>query len=72
MFRQCCNATDQKRLLLQSSRHPPLELRRFMAGPWTASILSAEEIDELLVELQQTEACPLDWVAEGGAEMGQD
>ncbi len=43
-----------------------------MVGPWTASILAAEAIAELLLERHQTEACPRDWVAEGVEEMGQD
>ncbi len=50
----------------------PQEPRFFMADPWTASNFSAEEIAQLLVELHETETCPLDWVAEGVAEMGQD
>jgi hypothetical protein len=48
------------------------ELSRFMAGPWTASILSPAEIEELLVELDQRGVSPLDWTEEGDGEMGRD
>lgn len=48
------------------------ELRRFMAGPWTASILSPEEIEELYQTLQQTGWAPLDWTTEDFVEMAQD
>jgi hypothetical protein len=48
------------------------ELRRFMAGPWTASILSPEEIEELYQTLQHTEGSSLDWTTEGFVEMAQD
>ncbi len=48
------------------------ELRCFMAGPWTASILSPDEIEELYQELQQKEASPLDGTEEDFVEMGQD
>jgi hypothetical protein len=43
-----------------------------MAGPWTASILSPEEIEELYQELHQKEASPLDGTAEDLVEIGQD
>ena len=48
------------------------ELRRFIVGPWTASILSPEEIEELYQTLQQTERAPLDWTTEDYVEMPQD
>jgi len=48
------------------------ELRRFMAGPWTASILSPEEIEELYQKLQQMERSSLDWTTEDFVEMAQD
>jgi hypothetical protein len=48
------------------------ELRRFMAGPWTASILSPEEIEELYQKLQQMEGSSLDWTTEDFVEMAQD
>jgi hypothetical protein len=47
-------------------------LSRFMAGPWTASILSPEEIEELLRELDQRATSLLDRTEEGVGEIGQD
>ena len=43
-----------------------------MMGPWTASILAAEEIEELCYELQRREASPHDGTEEYFVEMGQD
>jgi hypothetical protein len=37
---------------------PTAELRRFLMGPWTASILSPEAIEELYQELRQKEEPP--------------
>ena len=51
---------------------PIQELRRFMAGPWTASILSPQEIEEIFQWLQQKEATSLDETAETFVVMGQD
>ncbi len=48
------------------------ELRRFMAGPWTSSILSPEEIEELYQKLQQTEGSSLDWTTKDFVEMALD
>ncbi len=48
------------------------ELRRFMMGSWTASILSPKEIEELYHELQQREASPRDGTEEDSVEMSQD
>jgi len=48
------------------------ELRRFMMGSWTASILSSKEIEELYHELQQREASPRDGTEEDFVEMSQD
>jgi hypothetical protein len=48
------------------------ELSRFMGGPWTASILSPEEIEELLLELDRRATSPLDWTEEGVGEIGRD
>jgi hypothetical protein len=39
------------------------ELRCFMSGPWTASILSPEAIEELYQILQQKEESSLDGTA---------
>lgn len=48
------------------------ELRRFMMGSWTASILSPKEIEELYHELQQREASPRDGTEEDFVEISQD
>ena len=48
------------------------ELRRFMPGPWTASILSPEEIEELYQRLQQKEVSSLAETAEDFVERAQD
>jgi hypothetical protein len=53
-------------------RKPMQELRRFMAGPWTASILSSEEIEEIYQRLQQKEVTSLDETEDNFVEMGQD
>lgn len=53
-------------------RKPVQELRRFMAGPWTASILSPEEIEEIYQILQQKEVASLDETEENLVEIGQD
>ena len=53
-------------------RKPAQELRRFMAGPWTASILSPEEIEEIYQSLEQKEAASLDETEENFVEVGQD
>ena len=51
---------------------PTQELRRFMAGPWTASLLLPEEIEELYQELQSKEASPRYATEEDLGMMGQD
>ena len=48
------------------------ELRRFIAGPWTASIFSPEEIEELYQTLRQREGSLLDWTTEDFVEMAQE
>ncbi len=48
------------------------ELRRFLGGSWTASILSPEEIEKLYHELQRREASPRDGTEEYFVEMSQD
>jgi hypothetical protein len=48
------------------------ELRRFMAGPWTASLLLPEDIEELYKELQWKEALPRYTSEEDFVTMGQD
>jgi hypothetical protein len=53
-------------------RKPVQELRRFMAGPWTAAILSPEEIEEIYQRLQQKEAASPDEKEENLVEMGLD
>jgi hypothetical protein len=51
---------------------PIQELLRFMAGPWTASILSSQEIEEIYQWLQQKEATSPDEITETFVEIGQD
>jgi hypothetical protein len=51
---------------------PAQELRRFMAGPWTASLLLSEEIEELYQELQRREAAPRHTSGEDFVMVGQD
>ena len=53
-------------------RKPAQELRRFMSGPWTASILSPEEIEEIYQRLQQKDVASLDETEENFVEIGQD
>jgi hypothetical protein len=53
-------------------RKPAQELRRFMAGPWTASILSSEEIEDIYQRLQQKEVASLDETEENFVEIGLD
>lgn len=48
------------------------ELRRFMMGSWTATILAPEEIEGLYHELQRREASPREGTEEDFVEMGQD
>ena len=48
------------------------ELRSFMFGPWTASILSSEAIEELYLILQLKEASSLDGTADDFVEMARD
>jgi hypothetical protein len=48
------------------------ELRCFMSGPWTASMLSSEAIEELYNILQQKEASSLDETADDFVEMARD
>ncbi len=51
---------------------PVQEVRRFMAGPWTSSILSPEEIEEMYQWLQQKEETSLDETEEHFVEIGLD
>ena len=53
-------------------RKPMQELRRFMAGPWTASILSTEAIEDIYQRLEQKEVASLDETEENFFEIGQD
>ena len=53
-------------------RKPMQELRRFMAGPWTASILSPEEIEDIYQRLQQKEVASQDETEENFVEIGRD
>ncbi|HXZ05051.1 MAG TPA: hypothetical protein VEH81_09460 [Ktedonobacteraceae bacterium] len=51
---------------------PIQEIRRFMSGPWTSSILSPQEIEEIYQWLQQKEATSQDETAEDFVAIGQD
>jgi DNA helicase IV len=53
-------------------RKPMQELRRFMAGPWTASILSSEEIEEIYQRLKQKEVTSSDETEDNFVAMGKD
>lgn len=48
------------------------ELRSFMSGPWTASILSSSSIEELYHFLQQKEEFSLVEAADDSIEMARD
>ena len=48
------------------------ELRQFLFGAWTASILSAEAIEELYQELQRKEAAEREETVEDFVAVGQD
>jgi hypothetical protein len=51
---------------------PIQELRRFMSGPWTASILSPEDIEDIYQKLRQKENASLDEMEENFSEIGRD
>ena len=51
---------------------PAQELRRFMASPWTASLLSPEVTEELYQVLQWKEASQRYETGEDLVEVGQD
>jgi hypothetical protein len=51
---------------------PVQEVRSFMYGPWTSSILSPEEIEEMYQWLQQKEATSPDETEEHLVEIGLD
>ena len=51
---------------------PIEELRRFMSGPWTASILSPEEIEDIYQSLRQKEFASQDETEEDLVEIGRD
>jgi hypothetical protein len=53
-------------------RKPVQELRRFMAGPWTALIFSPEEIEGIYQILQQKEVASLGEKDEDFVEIGLD
>ncbi len=53
-------------------KRPIGELRRFMSGPWTASILSPEEIEDIYQSLRQKEGASQDETEENFVEIGRD
>jgi hypothetical protein len=63
---------SEEYFVVELKKKPTQELRRFMMGSWTASILSPEEIEELYHELQRREASPRDGTEEYFVEMSQD
>ncbi len=66
------NEKTEEEFVEDLKRKPAQELRRFMAGPWTASILSPEEIEEIYQSLEQKEVASLDETEENYVEVGQD
>ena len=66
------NEKTEASFVADLKRKPTKELRRFMAGPWTASILSPEEIEEIYQSLEQKEVASLDETEENFFEIGQD
>ena len=69
MVQQDSTAED---FVVELKAKPTQELGRFMAGPWTASLLLPEEIEELYQELQSKEASPRYATEEDLGMMGQD
>ena len=63
---------SEEYFVVELKKKPTQELRRFMMGPWTASILSPEEIEELYHELQRRDASSQDGTEEYFVEMSQD
>jgi hypothetical protein len=51
---------------------PTQELSCFLAGSWTASLLSVEEVEELYQELHEREDSSIGGTAEDFVEMGLD
>ncbi len=58
--------------VVELKRKPIPELLSFISCPWTASILSPEEIEEIYQSLQQNGVTWLDVTEESFIEMGQD
>jgi hypothetical protein len=69
MVQQDSTAED---FVVELKAKPTQELGRFMAGPWTASLLPPEEIEELYQELHEREASQIGGTAEDFEEMGLD
>ena len=63
---------SEEYFVVELKKKPTQELRHFMMGPWTASILSPEEIEELYHELQRREATSQHGTEEYFVEMSQD
>ncbi len=58
--------------VVELKRKPMLELLNFISCPWTASILSPEEIEEIYHSLQQNGFTWLDETEESFFEIGLD
>jgi hypothetical protein len=67
---QCERAEENFRAWLTAK--PAQELRRMMASPWIASLLSLEEIEVLYQVLQWKEASPRYEFGGYSVEVGQD
>jgi hypothetical protein len=58
--------------IVELKKKPIQELLWFISNPWSASILSPEEIEELYQKLQQKDLIPLVETEENFVEMGLD
>ena len=58
--------------IVELKKKPIQELLCFISNPWSASILSPEEIEELYQKLQQKDLIPLVETEENFVEMGLD
>jgi len=63
---------SEEYFVVELKKKPTQELRRFLAGSWTAAILSPEAIEELYHELQRREVSSQDGTEEYFVEMSQD
>lgn len=64
--------TTEASFLAELKRKPKPELLNFISCPWTASILSPEEIQEIYQNLQQKDITSQDKTEESFIEMSLD